>query len=182
MSKNLLKVHKDLEKKKQVDLMARGNKFLDEYKELCRKYKMDLCAELEAKPDGIRPVLRVRPLTEQTELKPWSEAKRENLEKRSACEHENVVGKELPDEDVQKTQCMACSLKVSNWAVVVRTPQEDGLTVRMAGKGVTEEYRKRTEAQIAIIAEEEKEQKEEAGEADDEQTTEGSDAEEQKAE
>lgn len=181
MSKKLLNMHKDLEKKKQADLMERGNKFLDEYKVLCRKYKMDLCAELEATREGIKPVLRARPLVEEPKLKPWSEAKRENLENRSACEHERVLDKEASAEEVEKAQCTKCGLIAPNWADKGEV-EIDSKTTKITGKGVTDEYRQRTEHQIAVIAEEEKEQQQEKGETNEDEAIEGSDEEEQPAE
>lgn len=178
MSKKLLNMHKDLEKKKQADLMERGNKFLDEYKELCRKYKMDLCAELEATREGIKPVIRVRPLTEETKLKPWSEAKRDNLENHSKCEHERVIAKEATKEEVERARCVKCGLISPNWADKGEV-EVDSTTTKITGKGVTDEYRQRTEAQIKALAEEEKER--DAEQAADEQTTEDSENEEEKA-
>lgn len=166
-NKNLLGVHKNIEKKKQADLMERGNKFLDEYKELCRKYKMDLCAELEVKRDGVVPVIRVRPLTEDSKLKPWSEAKRDNLENFSACEHERVIAKEASKEDVERARCTKCNLISPNWGEKGEV-EVDKDTVKITGKGVSDEYRQRTEAQIAVLAEDEKEQAEAAAEPVDE--------------
>lgn len=159
MPKNLLNIHKDVEKKKHADLMERGAKFMEEYRELSRKHKIDLSAEIEYKPNGIFPVLRARPL-EEPRLKPWSEAKQENLNMRMLCEHEAIADTD-EKEKVQLTKCQKCSLHSVNWGEFTIEKRENALGFNIKGKGVTEVYQKSVENQIKGIAETEKAEEEE---------------------
>lgn len=162
MGKSLLNIHKDVEKKKHADLMERGNKFMEEYRELSRKHKIDLSAEIEYKPNGIFPVLRARPL-EEPRMKPWSEAKRDNLNMRMLCEHEAVSETE-EKEKVELTKCKKCNLHAVNWGEFTKESMEsmDGSRAfLLKGKGVTEVYQKNVERQIEGIAATEKEEESE---------------------
>lgn len=159
MSKSLLNIHKDVQKKKQAELMERGEKFSEEYRELVRKHKIDLCAELEVKPNGIFPVLSARQL-EEPRLKPWSEAKQENLNMRMLCEHE-ALSETDEKEKVQLTKCQKCSLHSVNWGEFTMEKDEQSLCFQIKGKGVTEVYQKSVENQIKGIAETEKAEAEE---------------------
>lgn len=136
-------MHKKIEKKKNKDLMERGEHFMAEYRELSQNYKVDLVAEIEYTPNGIIPRLRMRELVDQPkgikEGKPWSEAKRENLELRKNCKHEL--------ESTSSQQCVICKVAKPYW--------------NESGTGVIPEYVEKVEASIAKIkAEEEADNKE----------------------
>lgn len=156
-AKNIMQVHKDIQKKKHDDLVKRGGEFMDEYRTLCRKHHIDLCAELELHRDGIRPVLRAREL-EEPKMKPWSEAKRENLEMRAACQHEVIAEPGSDPAACEMLKCTKCGLHRRNWAD--STPYADSATEeqRLVGSGITDAYRADQERQIKGLIEAEAEE------------------------
>lgn len=127
--KKLLNIHKGIEKKKELDRNERAEAFVAEFKKISEKFELDFAAELQFTPNGIKPILRLVD-KRMPEMKPWSEAKRENLATVSACKHkENDTG----------ICCRICMLDKKNW--------------HESGTGVTEDYTERTNA--AIVKQEE---------------------------
>lgn len=144
----LLQNHKKLEKKKQNDRNQRAEAFVAEYKKLSEKYQMDFSAELQFAPNGIKPILRMKDLA-MPEMKPWSEAKKENLEARKACKHK------LREKE---QDCGTCGLAKEHWG------END--------KGATQEYIDKTEAAINEIKKAEEEERKERETLQDEEEAE----------
>lgn len=137
MGKNLLGIHKGIEKKVQMDRNQRAEAFTAGCRKLTEEFGIDFCAELQFTPAGIKPVLRIAD-AKIGQTKEWSEAMRENLTTRNKCNHK---------ENEAKDACKECGLESKNWDV--------------SGLGATEEYIERTENKIIEQkAKEEKERKE----------------------
>lgn len=151
-----LRIMKQQQRKAEQDRNKRGQAFMDEYREISKKYRIDFHAELDIKPNGIKAVLRLKELEPEPEMKPWSEAKKENLERRKKCTHVKR-NDNVPD-------CKVCGLPEEHWGA--------------DGKGATESYVERTEAAIQDIAKAEEEEKKQREEAANEEETETEEAEE----
>lgn len=121
---------------------AKAEAFIADYQEIKKKHGLRFVAKLKITEDGVNPHLQLEVVPpnemagEMTETKPWSEARAENLKTRMECTH--VATTHAPD---KPGVCKVCGLEISFWG-------EDN-------KGVTEEYKIRTEEQIAALKEKE---------------------------
>lgn len=117
---------------------AKAEAFIADYQEIKKKHGLRFVAKLKITEDGVNPHLQLEvvPANEMAQTKPWSEARAENLKTRMECTH--VATTHAPD---KPGVCKVCGLEISFWG-------EDN-------KGVTEEYKIRTEEQIAALKEKE---------------------------
>lgn len=137
------------------DFKNRGEAFMEDYRELCKKHGMEIQAEMqpvEGMPKNIAKAgLMLNEYVEQKQpqMKPWSEAMAENLDLRASTKH------------ILNAEGDKC--EVSGLPVFVEI---DGKSVRAWGEndyGVSEEYRTymidKIEEQKKKEAEEAKEEK-----------------------
>lgn len=132
MGKGLLGLHKNIEKKKELSRHERAEAFMADYRLLVEKHHIDMGVELKYTPDSIRPILKLKDM-EQPEMKPWSQAKRENLDLRRNCKKHKLREKE--------NDCGLCGLAKENWGE--------------GDSGATQEYIDKTEAAINEIKKQE---------------------------
>lgn len=134
---NLAKIQKKQEEKAEKERKGKAEKFLAGYKELVEGTGIEWTCELEFKPSGIAPRLRLAEYRPQ-QVTSWAEAKRQNLEVRKNCKHEKR------DDGVES--CRICGLEMKNWGA-------DGV-------GATQEYVETTEQKIKAIEESDAQKKE----------------------
>lgn len=104
---------------KQLAKRQGDEDFINGYKDLCNEHsrKLDIIHDF-SKEEGLKALLAVvdhTPKVEpKTEVKPWSEAKQDNFDLRSSCEHE--LNKEAVDGiEGAKAFCVKCRLPMEDW-------------------------------------------------------------------
>ena len=105
------------------DFINRGEAFMADYRELCKKHGMEIKAEMQPVEGMPRNIAKAGLMLDEyvekkpKQIKPWSEAAAENLETRKKCEHKlNAEG----------NVCEKCGAAPQNW--------------HESGTGVTEQY------------------------------------------
>jgi hypothetical protein len=134
---NLAKIQKKQQEKEEKERKTKAEAFLKSYKELVEQTGIEWTCELEYRPGGISPRLRLAEYRPQ-QVTSWAEAKRQNLEVRKSCVHAKR------DDGVE--ECRLCGLSQKYWG-------ENNI-------GATQEYSEMMEQKIKMIEESENQKKE----------------------
>ena len=111
--------------KAQQERQAEAQAFIDDYKAVCAKHKLQLIPIIKREPNGAQFPDMAVDRYEPPQLKDWGQAMKDNLEVQKVCKHVNENGE----------NCKTCGVRIAD-----QDP---------SGTGVTEDFIKVKEQKIA---------------------------------